>query len=179
MKIKPMLAVAMTSAAVGGATLLGGALVSAQSNTNSTGIVDKIASRFNLNPSDVQQVFDEAHQERESAMKQKVSEHLQSKVDDGTITNEQKSAIEAKLVEMDAKRDTLRDQELSPKERRDAMRSLHEELKTWADSQGIDLQSLLPSGGKGHGRHGMGHGGDMMPDDAELESAPNDDPTEN
>ena len=175
MKIKPVLVAAAATVAVGGATLLGGSMVHAQSASNGDGIIDKIATRFNLNRDEVKQVFDEVHQEHEAEMKTKMSEYLQSKVDDGTITADQKAAIEAKQAEMQTKREALRDQDLTPEQRRDAMKTMMDEMKTWAEQQGIDISTLMPQGGPGRGHHGMGMGhGEMAPDDVNEAPTPDD-----
>lgn len=124
-------------------------------------LVEKIATKFNLNQDEVQAVFDEAHKERHGEMKAKFEEQLSTYVSEGKITEEQKQLILQKREEMDAEREANKDQfqNLSDDERRSQMEQKRAELKAWADENGIDLQYLMPKGGRGHG---MGSG-DMVP----------------
>lgn len=156
MKIKPTIVAVLAVASVGGATLLGGSLVHAQSIESGNTIVDKIATKFNLNRDEVKAVFDEAHSERKVEMKSRISDHLQSKVDDGTLTVDQKNALEAKLEELETKREALKDQGFSHREMHEQMKADRDDLESWAKEQGIDIQALLPMGHKGRGGHGFG-----------------------
>lgn len=144
-------------------TLAGVGIVSAQSGTaDSTdpmsSLVQKIATKFNLNQDDVQKVFDEEKQERDAKRDEQQSEHLQKLVNEGTITSTQKTAIEAKLKELKAERESDKDsmQNLSESERRAKMDEKRTTLETWAKEQGIDLTKLhgIFMGGRGH--HGPG-----------------------
>ena len=138
------------------------AVLAATDSTDSpeSSLVDKLATKFGLNKSDVQAVFDEEHSEREA----KADERLQALVDDGTITAEQKTAIEAKIAEMKAQRESERDsfKDLSADERKAKMEEKKAELESWAEENGIDLSDLKgvlmggPGGGRGPG--GPGHG---------------------
>lgn len=62
-----------------------------------TDLVSKVASKFNLNKSDVQKVFDEDHATREAAQAQKQSDRLQKLVDAGTISAPQKMKLRQSL----------------------------------------------------------------------------------
>lgn len=166
MKLKPTLVAVLTTAAVGGATLVGASAVHAQSSSSGSTLVDRIAARFNLQPEEVQSVFDEVKAERKTEMKLNMSDRLQAKVDDGTITAEQKTAIEAKLEEMHQKRQSFKDQDLTHEEMRTQMEQARTELETWATEQGITLSDILPV--MKHGGHHMRGGAgmrDVSPDD--------------
>jgi hypothetical protein len=108
---------------------------SAATSTSSTSLVDKIATKFGLSKTDVQAVFDEQKAERQAEHKAEVSERLQDLVDDGKITAEQKTKIEAKHEEQQAAREAERT-----------------ELEKWATDNGIELRYLM--GGRGHGMSG-------------------------
>lgn len=143
---------------VGLASLTGLGVVSAATNNNGQqGLVDKIASQFNLNKDDVQKVFDDNRAEHEAERQAKASERLQSLVDDGTITAEQKSAIETKMAELKSKREANREEfkNLSEDERKAKMDEKRTELEAWATEQGLDLTKLKGIFG---GHHGPGHG---------------------
>ncbi len=110
-------------------------IASAQTSTSNTSLVDKIATKFSLKKADVQAVFDEQKTERQAEHKAEVSERLQDLVDDGKITAEQKTKIEAKQAEHQAAREAERT-----------------ELEKWATDNGIELRYLM--GGRGHGMSG-------------------------
>jgi len=113
--------------------LIGGASMSAfaQGHNSDGSLVDKVASKFNLNKQDVQAVFDEERQAHQQEQKANKSADLQSKVDDGTITADQKAAIEKKLEEMH----TSREQSKTA-------------LEDWAKQNNIDVKYVM-MGGRG------------------------------
>ena len=113
--------------------LIGGASMSAfaQGNNSDGSLVDKVASKFNLNKQEVQSVFDEDRQAHQAEQKAERSTELQSKVDDGTITAEQKTAIEKKLEEMHTSREQSK-----------------VSLEEWAKQNNIDAKYVM-MGGRG------------------------------
>jgi hypothetical protein len=134
MNVRKSLAVAGVMAAAGLTSF--GALGIASAQTDSSGsdsLIDKLASRFNLNKSEVQAVFDEEKAARQAEHKADMSDRLQGLVDDGKITAEQKTLIENKIGEVRA-----------------AMEAERSSLETWADQNGIDLKYLKA------GMHGNG-----------------------
>jgi len=134
--------------------------VSAQDASNYPPIVQKIAERFNLNVSEVEQVFDEERDERRADMYAHFAERLNDLVTEGKLTEAQKEAILDKHEEMQNSMEEL--ENLTPEERKGKMQAMHEEFKTWVDEQGINLPLLGPFGtGFGH-RGGFGGMGMMM-----------------
>ena len=135
--------------------------VSAHATTTSTDpqsdLISKIAKKFNLKTDDVKQVFDESHKEREAAHSAKLSENLQKKVDDGTITADQKTKLEAKFKELQTKRDGERESNKGTKPDhatiKKNMESERAELKAWATQNGIDLDKVMPVPAMGMGMH--------------------------
>ncbi|MDQ5885383.1 MAG: hypothetical protein QG645_547 [Patescibacteria group bacterium] len=113
--------------------LIGGASMSAfaQGNNSDGSLVDKVASKFNLNKQEVQSVFDEDRQAHQAEQKAERSTELQSKVDDGTITAEQKTAIEKKMEETHASREQSK-----------------ASLEEWAKQNNIDAKYVM-MGGRG------------------------------
>lgn len=113
--------------------LIGGASMSAfaQGNNSDGSLVDKVASKFNLNKQEVQSVFDEDRQAHQAEQKAERSTELQSKVEDGTITAEQKIAIEKKLEEMHTSREQSK-----------------VSLEEWAKQNNIDAKYVM-MGGRG------------------------------
>jgi hypothetical protein len=154
--IKKKLLVAGTAATIGLTSILGIGLASAQNKTNGqSDLVDKIAQKFNLNKNDVQKVFDENRTAHEAEHEQKVKERLDQAVKNGTLTQDQENKIIAKLQELKAKRDSLKDK--TPAERREAMKAERDALKQWAKDNNIPEQYLMPHHGGMHG--GMKEGG--------------------
>ena len=150
--------------------VLGGYVVSAQIKATYPPIVQKLSERFNLNPDDVNKVFEEQHQDMHQQHSARLEERLNAAVKDAKITEEQKTAILKKFDELKTKMEEVRD--LPADERRQALTNLKEELTKWAKDNNIDV-SLLGCGpgmfgpgdhmgGKmGRGMHGDGTGGHM------------------
>lgn len=147
--------------------------VAGQDNNPMNSLVNAIAEKFNLNVSDVQQVFDEHRQEmqaqrqeqmaeKQSEMQQKFEERLNQAVTDGKLTQEQANLIIAKKAELEAQRQNL--QNGTPEENKEAMQEHRDELKQWAEDNNIPLQYFMFAGPGGLGHMGRGFGG-QMPDE--------------
>ena len=118
--------------------LCGAAVINAQAegdNGTYPAIVQKLAERFNLNLDDVQQVFKDAGQERQQGMQARFEKKLGA-----GLTDEQKQAISAKQEEIRQKFEALKD--LSLEERQAKMQDLREEMKAWAEQNGIDSKFI-------------------------------------
>jgi polyhydroxyalkanoate synthesis regulator phasin len=150
MKRRTIAAIVTSGAAVGILALAGTGMVSAESQDQSS-LVDKIASHFNLNKTDVQKVVDDFKTEHQAERDSRYQDRLQKAVDQGQLTAEQKDKILAKHKELEDFRASLKDK--TPEQRHDAMKNKHDELKKWADDNNIPLRFLLPVGGPGH-NHG-------------------------
>lgn len=158
MKINRHLLAAGLVSTIAASSIIGLQAVYAQSDTTNRhdNLIDKIATKFNINREEVEAVFNEQHDEMEQERKTKREEYLQTKVDDGTITAEQKTALLEKLDALHENMEAAREQNISREETREKLDALREELKTWADEQGIDLKELRLMGMGG--MHGMHHG---------------------
>ena len=147
---------------IGGTVLTLGALtavplaVHAQTDTSATGtsIVDKIASKFNLNKADVQKVFDEDRTAHEAEREQQAATKLADLVKAGTLTQAQADKISDKRAEMKADREKNQDsfKNMTETERKAAMDAKKAELDQWAKDNGIDAKYLMPGDGHGPGR---------------------------
>ena len=104
-------------------------------------IVQNLAERFNLNVDEVKGFFDQNRGER-----------MQERLVEAGVTEEQIEALQAKKEELREECGLLKD--LSPEERWAKMQERREEMKGWAEENGIDLSVL---GGLG-GRPGKGLG---------------------
>lgn len=159
MKITKSMLAAGAVTTVAFASLAGLGTVSAQSNSgNDKGIVDSISTKFGLNKDEVQAVFDEHKDEMHANREQKHEQRLQSLVDNGTISAEQKAALETKHDEMEAARKALENQDINRKEMHVQMEKAREEFKAWAVEQGINLDEINPE----RGHENMGPRGHMM-----------------
>ncbi len=147
--------------AVGLGSLASASAVSAATSTNNDTIVDKLASRFNLNKDEVKQVFEDEHKAHMAERQAKLADKLQALVDNKTITAEQKTAIEAKLTELHTKHQANRDamKDLTPEEHKAKMEQERSALEAWAKEQGLDLAKLKGifmgerGPGREHGKH--------------------------
>lgn len=104
-------------------------------------IIQKLIDKFNLNPEEVSQVLDETREEHHQQAQADFEERLSKAVEDGKITKDQKNKILAKHEEMKNNRENW--ENLSPEERRQKAKIQHEELKTWAEQNEIDLKDFF------------------------------------
>lgn len=140
--------------AVAGGSLLLASQTQAFERVGSSDFAQALATRFNLNVDEVKTFLDEQHAEHKQDI---LSERLDQAVADGKITAEQKAAIIAKHDEMRAEMEALKN--LPEEERREAMKTHHDEMKSWAESQGLDMKWIGGMPMKMKFRHGFGpHG---------------------
>lgn len=124
-----------------------------------SGLVEALSSKFNLDKTEVQQVFDEQHQKMHEERQAQQDEKLAELVTEGKLTSEQVEAIKAKRSELMAAREANRSSmaELSRDDRKANMEEARSELEAWAEEHDIDTEYLrFVMGG-----HGRGHGGPM------------------
>jgi hypothetical protein len=152
------------ASALGTALFVGTAYLTLQSVSALIGIgngqypdlIKNLAAKFNADPAEVEQVFEDTHD-------QMISTRLDEAVAEGKITADQKTMIVNKMDEVQAKMDEINNQELTATARRDALEALHEEVRTWADDNNIPLGYVMFGGGRGMGgmmeRGGMERGG--------------------
>ena len=143
-----VLGLAVTGAAAAKAAETGGA----QRPMNN--LVSAIAQKFNLNASDVQQVFDEQRSRMEAQRTLAEASRLAQAVTDGKITQAQADLITAKRAELEAARasGTASLENATKEERAAAMQAQMESLKAWATANNIPLEYLMmPPGSRGHG----------------------------
>lgn len=129
-------------------------------------MVDFISQKFGLDKTKVQSAMTEFHDKKKTEMQQNMQQREQDRltklVTDRKITEAQKQAILTKLSSLKDKinADTLKN--MTPQERKQYMQTQRDELKSWAQSQGIDPKVLQP---------GLGRRGGWMRND--VKSAPN------
>lgn len=148
----------MLAAGVLTAAVLGGGVfalsASAQTTNGDDSLASKIASKFNLNKDEVQTVLNEHRTEMHAEFREKHLERLEERltqaVQDGDLTEEQKTKILDYLKSQETNLENLEDK--TKEERKAAFEAHREELKKWAEDNGIDEKYVLFGGG-----HGSGH----------------------
>ena len=162
-KAKIMIATACAIAVVGAGAIGVGAVFAAQHGPGigpMSGLVNAIASKFHLTPSDVQAVFDQQRQTQADAMKkqadQRFSDMLAQAVKDGKLTQAQADLITAKQKEIQTFQTSL--QGKSPADRQTAMKTESDSLKAWATANNIPQQYVMPFRGGMMRGGGMGRG---------------------
>ena len=115
-------------------------------------VIERLAERFGVDEPEVEAVFDSVRDEHHEQMQETIENKLNEAVQNGEITEEQKQVIATKHGEMHERRYELRD--LSPEEREKSMFEHKEEMHTWAEENGIDIDSHF---GLGEGKHMMMH----------------------
>ena len=160
-----------------------GSLLAATQTQAFSGVKDDLAqalaTRFNLNATEVQTFLTEQHQAHKAEMKAdmeaKMAARLEQAVTDGKITAAQKDLIVAKQAEVRTKMEALTDSDAA--DRDTAMKAIQDDLKSWAETNGIDIKWIgggmpMRGHGMGMGPGGMrrgGHGPDGMKPNAEQQ----------
>ncbi len=156
-----VLVIASTIATLGVGALGASSVFAAQLGTGYqnrlSGLVNAIAQKFHLAPSDVQAVFDQQRQQMTAQMQQQGAARfiamLAQAVKDGKLTQAQSDLITAKQTEVQAFETSL--QGKTPADRQAAMTTEQAALQTWAQTNSIPPQ-YVP-----FGRGGMGMRGGM------------------
>jgi len=111
----------------------------ATSNPVST-LVQNLAKKFNASAGDVQGVFDQTKTQLDQQRQQEIKNSLDQAVKDGKITSDQENTILSKLSDIQTKAE--------------AASAAQQDLRSWSNTNNVDLQTILPKGGFGH--HGFG-----------------------
>lgn len=144
---KKLLAGAVVAVGTAGAIGLG-VVSAAPDSSGPQGLVDKIATKFNLDKGEVRAVFDEDAATHRVEMEQKFEGNLDRAVAEGKITEEQKAKIVAKRAEMrtQAEGDRGAFKNKTKEEMRTLLQERHDALKQWATDNGIPMEYLMGSG---------------------------------
>ncbi len=156
MKINKTVLIAGTTAAIGLATLTGAFIANAASTgtTNpADGLVSAIAQRFNLNKSDVQQVFDQQHQQMSANRQAQTKTNLDQAVSGGKLTQDQENQILAKYQEIQAFMTSLSGK--SAADRQSAMKTEMTAIQQWVKDNNIPTAYFHFGFGRGMRGHGM------------------------
>jgi predicted homoserine dehydrogenase-like protein len=155
-KLKRTLIIGAGVASIGVAGLATVASTSAMSgtdNSNGTSLIDNLVGKFHLNKTKVQAVFDADRTEHQESMKANQAAALKSALSSGKITQVQYDYIVKAQAEIDVLRGTSGTPENESQATKDAIKAKMDALRDWMKSQNLTPQTL----GLGHGRGGPGH----------------------
>jgi len=145
---KKLLAGAVVAVGTAGAIGLGVASAATNQSGDRPNLVDKIATRFNVDRGEVEAVFEEDRAAHKADMEKKFEYSLDTAVEEGKITAEQKAKILAKRAELRAEAESER--EALKDKTKDEMRALfgqrHEALQKWAADNGIPEEYVMMMG---------------------------------
>lgn len=145
---------AVAAVGLAGVGSVGLASAATDNGSSGTSIVDKIATKFNINKDEVQAVFDEERNQHKAEMQQDRSDRLAQAVKDGKLTQEQADHITAAFKEIDTLIGDTRPDEQS-EETHEQIRAKMDALHDWAEENNIDMPDLV-FGVRGHGHGGPG-----------------------
>lgn len=135
------------------------------------GLVQFISQKFGLDKNQVQSAVTEYHKQQkansrprptlsEDQVKTMEKNRLDKLVSQGKITAAQEQAILDELASLRSKYNLNDMKNLTPEERHKQMQSFANDVKSWAQSQGIDPSYVMPFLGMEGGKRGMrGHMG--------------------
>jgi uncharacterized protein (DUF305 family) len=157
--MRKQLLVAGIATAVGITGLTGVGIASAATNAATSpmsGLVEAISTKFNLNKTDVQAVFDEQRTKMQAEREAEVKQEVAQLVTDGKLTQDQADKINAKRAELQKAREAAMTagETKTREERKSEVDAKRTELETWATDNGIDteyLRFVMGHGGRGHG----------------------------
>ncbi len=156
MKSKFVLPVALIIVA---GTAFIGSNVFAQASQSNHPFATELAAKLGIDESKVETAFDEIRTERQKEMETAFEKRVNEALSSGKITAAQKDLILKKHEELQAQRDQERAsmRDATPEERRTIMEKRHDDMKAWADENGIDYSSFFAGreGLQGRGGRGM------------------------
>ncbi len=153
MKISRKLLISGAVITAVGLTSMGTTAVFAQAGTRPS-LIALLAQKLGIDQSKVQTAFDQIKSERQTTMQQKFQDRL---VKDGKLTEVQKQAVLTEFASLKSKYGADALKNMTPSERKQAFADEQNELKSWAQSQGIDLSLIKPGMQmKGMGMHFRG-----------------------
>ncbi|MFC1710164.1 hypothetical protein ACFL0F_00695 [Patescibacteria group bacterium] len=130
--------------------------VSADDATTFPPAIQALVDRFNLNEDEVGDVLDEVRTQRHEERHAYMGERLDGLVSEGKLTQEQKDKLLSRMEEMRENHEGWQYED--KEERMEAARQRKEEMQSWAEAEGIDLEEVSLRSGEGF-KGGFGHEG--------------------
>lgn len=138
-------------------TVVGGNNSYAQTTPSRQTIIDTLVSKFGLNKTEVETVFNDFQKQRQSDMATGFIDRLDQLVKDGKLTQAQSELILEKRTQMVAQKNDPSWRSLTPQLRRTKMVEQRTDLEKWASDNKIDLKYLPFLVGKAGRGFGPGH----------------------
>lgn len=144
--------IAILATLVLGLSVLTPAYAAAQANTSQPNffsqLVTFISQKFGLDKTQVQNAVTQFKQQKKTANQQNRQNREQTRLDqlvkDGKITKDQENAILKELADLKAKYNPANMKNLTQDERQKQMQAEQNELKSWAQANGIDPLIIMP-----------------------------------
>jgi len=123
-------------------------------NTNFySGLAQLVAQKFGLDQSKVQEVVNQYHDQQKQKMQENLQQREQDRLDklvqDNKITAAQKQAILDELTVLKNKYNRSNFKGMTAEQRKQQFQAEQDEIKAWAQGQGIDPSYLMPGFGRG------------------------------
>jgi hypothetical protein len=136
-----------------------------------SGFIDFISQKFGLNKTQVQSALQDYQAQQKATITPRPTmspadrqaaekKRYDVLVSQGKITTEQENLIINELEALRTKYNLGSQNNETSEQRKTDMQNMQNELKTWAESQNIDPNLLMPGFGMGGRGFGMGRGGD-------------------
>jgi phosphoribosylformylglycinamidine (FGAM) synthase-like enzyme len=150
---KKLIFPALIVIAAGGIVAIRPMITSAQTANPLSGLVQMIAQKFNLDQTQVQTVVDQYRTQQkqtvQQSMEQRQKQRLDQLVTQGKITSAQEQAIITELAALKTKYNPANFKSLSAADRKTQMQNEQNELKAWAQANGVDPTLIMPGFGMG------------------------------
>lgn len=144
-------AIAVTAAGIGAAH----ASTTASNKLNfMDNLVNAIAQRFNLNPSDVQQVIDQQKSKMETQLQQNFTDRINQAVQNGKLTQDQANKIIAEQATIKTQLDALKGK--TGTDLKNGIQQIRQSVQQWAKDNNIPPQYVMFGFGGRMGMMGMG-----------------------
>ncbi|HSW89093.1 MAG TPA: hypothetical protein VLG12_08065 [Candidatus Saccharimonadales bacterium] len=148
--IRKSIMIPVVAVAASGIILLGASrMVHAQTpnETPFSGVAQAIAQKFNLNATDVENVIS---QQMKTNMQERAKTRLDQLVKNNKITSTQEQAILDEMTRIKNEYDPAAMKNMTADQRKQTMQKMHDEITSWAKSQGIDPKYFVPDFGMRH-----------------------------
>ena len=125
-----------------------------------SGLIQFIAQKFGLDQNTVQSAVNDYKNQQKMTMQQNMQNRQKSRLDalvsQGKITSDQETAILNELAALRSKYNTANFKNMTPDQRKQQFENEQNDIKSWAQSQGIDPSYVMPFG-SGMRRFGHRH----------------------
>ncbi len=144
--LSPLVAILVASGILFGVSIV---VANAQSTDSLPSLAQSIATKFDLNESDVQTLintYSEQQQEKRlQSMELRQKNRLDKLVSQGKISSSQESNIINELHALRSKYSLFSLQNMTAQQRKQSLKNERTALKSWASSKGIDFRYILPA----------------------------------